>query len=104
MDKMIDADPERVEYLMKGLLHKPESLYRAQYLRTHPTRRGRESRVVDWYEWGPSLSILVAILNTLIRQNGGRSAESHTLKPPTERMIVRGGDILGMDTAMKAMG
>ena len=89
---MIDRDPVRVEFLIQGLVYNPQSLYRAQHLRAHPSGRAKASRVMDWFEWGPTLSVLVQILNVLIMKNGGRSAASHTLKPPTERIVVRGGD------------
>jgi len=97
---MIDRDPVRVEFLMQGLMYNPQSLYRAQHLRTHPSGRAKASRVMDWFEWGPTLSVLVQILNVLIMKNGGRSAASHTLKPPTERIVVRGGDTSAMRAAL----
>lgn len=104
VDELIDKDPVRVEYLIRGLIYNPKSLYRAQYLRGNPSSRAAASRVMDWFEWGPTLSILVQILNTMIVKDGGRAALSRTLKPPTERIVVRGGDVSAMNAALKTHG
>ena len=89
VDKMIDKDPLRAQYLISGLLRNPRSLYRAEYLKSRPMKRtGTASRVMGWYEWSPITSLLVMIYNHMLVRDGGSKAMSTTLKSPSEVVVI----------------
>ena len=82
---MIDNDPERADYLRRGLLEHPGSLYRAKKFSEEPPEVSKETtRVMGWYEWGPTLAILTQIANNLMALGGDRSVKSKLLKAPTD--------------------
>ena len=82
---MIDKDPERADYLRRGLLEQPGSLYRAKKFSEEPPKVSKETtRVMGWYEWGPTLAILTQIANNLAALGGGKSVKGKLLKAPTD--------------------
>lgn len=97
---MIDRDPERVEYLIKGLMQNPYSLYRAEILRTTQVPPGMPSQVLDWYGYTPTVGLLRLIYNFHMTQAGGNSAAQYHLKPPDQHVVVRPGDLNGLARAM----
>lgn len=98
---LIEDDPDYAQSLIGGLLTEPRSLYRAKYLQRHPPKQGKSSRAMGWYEWSPTLQILVAIYNHMVLRDGGKKAEKHTLRPPSDKLVVDGSD---MDAMLKMFG
>lgn len=77
-------EPSRVLDLIDGLLYRPDSVYRAQYLNDHPQEKdpARDPRLLGYLGWSQDTRVLLGIHNVLTVLTAGKNANDHMLKPP----------------------
>lgn len=85
-------DPSRVLDLIDGLLYRPDSVYRAQYLNDHPQEPdpARDPRMLGYLGWSQDTRVLLGIHNVLTVLVAGKKADEHMLQAPGgERTVTR---------------